>query len=249
LFPQSHRALWFFVLGPIWAGLYYGLFTLAIKTFNLKTPGREDEADLSAEGAELGGGSQKSAELVAAFGGRDNIRNLDACVTRLRVVVGDKKKVNVDKLKALGATGVLMVADGVQAIFGTQSENLKTDMEQYLGGKVENAPAMQTPDVHLQASEMVARDQGGASKADGASRPSSAGNVAGLLNELGGAKNIASSRAVAYTRVRVELKDGRKLNPDSLKAQGVQETQEIRPGLYHLIVGDRAEGLAKALQG
>jgi PTS system glucose-specific IIC component len=249
LFPQSHRALWFFVLGPIWAGLYYGLFTLAIKTFNLKTPGREDEADVSAEGVETGGGSQKSAELVAAFGGRDNIRNLDACVTRLRVVVGDKKKVNTDKLKALGATGVLMVADGVQAIFGTQSENLKTDMEQYLGGKVENAPAMQTPDVHLQASEMVARGQEGASKADGASRPSTGGNVAGLLNELGGANNIASSRAVAYTRVRVELKDGRKLNPDSLKTQGVQETQEIRPGLYHLIVGDRAEGIAKALQG
>jgi PTS system glucose-specific IIC component len=246
LFPQSHRAVWFFVLGPIWAGLYYGLFTLAIKQFNLKTPGREDDSDTGVENAATGGGSQKSAELVAAFGGRDNIRNLDACVTRLRVVVGDKKKVNADKLKALGAAGVLMVADGVQAIFGTQSENLKTDMEQYLGGKVENAPAMQTPDVNLQASELVARGQGGAP--DGASRPGRAGNVGGLLNELGGASNIASSRAVAYTRVRVELKDGRKLNPEAMKAQGVDEIQEIRPGLYHLIVGERAESLAKDLQ-
>jgi PTS system glucose-specific IIC component len=119
-------------------------------------------------------------------------------------------------------------------------------MEHYLGGKIENAPSMQTPDVHLQASELVARGQDGAS---GASRPGSSRNVAGLLNELGGTSNIASSRAVAYTRIRVELKDGRKLNPDAMKAQGVQETQEIRPGLYHLIVGDRAESLAKALQG
>lgn len=240
LFPQSHRALWFFVLGPVWAGLYYGLFTLAIAKFNLKTPGREDEAET--ENAVSGGTSEKSAALVAAFGGRDNIKNLDACITRLRVVVADKKKVNADKLKALGATGVLMVAEGVQAIFGTQSENLKTDMEMYLGGKVDSAPAMQTPDVNLQAGEIVVRHGGGKSNSAGA------GNVSGLLKELGGASNIASSRAVAYTRVRVELKDSRKLNPESLKSEGVSETQEIRPGLYHLIVGDRAESVAQALQ-
>src|SRR5262249_48548993 len=151
-------------LGPIWAALYYGLFSFAIAKFNLKTPGREDEVDTMVV---TGGGSEKSAELVAAFGGRDNIRNLDACITRLRVVVGDKTKVNTDKLKALGATGVLMVADGVQAIFGTQSENLKTDMEQYLGGKIENVPAMKTPDVNLQAGEVVARGQSGAANVDG----------------------------------------------------------------------------------
>lgn len=248
LFPQSHRALWFFALGPIWAGLYYGLFTFAIAKFNLKTPGRED--DMDTEGAVAGGGTEKSAALVTAFGGRSNIKNLDACITRLRVVVADKKKVDADKLKSLGATGVLMVADGVQAIFGTQSENLKTDMEMYLGGKVDSSPSMKTPDVNLQAGEMVARNSGSSASGSAASSGASgSANVSGLIKELGGVSNIASSRAVAYTRVRVELKDSRKLNPETLKSQGVSETQEIRPGLYHLIVGDRAEQVAQALHG
>src|SRR3954471_23590083 len=43
LFPQSHNALWLLVLGPIWAGVYYGVFTFAIRYFNLMTPGREKE--------------------------------------------------------------------------------------------------------------------------------------------------------------------------------------------------------------
>src|SRR6187431_2663697 len=43
LFPQSHNALWLFVLGPIWAAVYYGVFTFAIRRFNLMTPGREVE--------------------------------------------------------------------------------------------------------------------------------------------------------------------------------------------------------------
>jgi PTS system glucose-specific IIC component len=215
LYPQSHHALWFFVLGPIWALLYYGLFTVAISKFNLKTPGREDEA-MAVASSDIG--TEKSRELVAAFGGRENIRNLDACVTRLRVVVADKGKVSTEKLKALGATGVLMVADGVQAIFGTQSENLKTDMEKYLGSSTETAPAA-----------------------------ANAGDVKGILNALGGVENISSSRVVAYTRVRVELKDAKKINPDALKSAGVQDTQEIRPGLYHLIVGEKADTLASAL--
>src|SRR5665213_3015214 len=80
LFPQSHNALWFFVLGPIWAALYYGVFTVAIRTFNLKTPGREIESAADASVA-VGDESSMAGELVAAFGGRSNIRNLDACIT------------------------------------------------------------------------------------------------------------------------------------------------------------------------
>ena len=91
LFPQSHNALWFFVLGPIWAAVYYGVFTLAISKFNLKTPGRE--VDLGAGTDEVTtGDSSLAGDLVAAFGGRENIRNLDACITRLRVVVADEQE-------------------------------------------------------------------------------------------------------------------------------------------------------------
>ena len=58
--------------------------------------------------------------------------SLDACITRLRVKLADVTKASPDSLKALGAAGVVVVGDGMQAIFGTRSENLKTEMEEYL---------------------------------------------------------------------------------------------------------------------
>ena len=77
-------------------------------------------------------GDQFALQLVRAFGGRSNIVSLDACITRLRVKLADVTKASPDKLKALGAAGVVVVGDGMQAIFGTRSENLKTEMEEYL---------------------------------------------------------------------------------------------------------------------
>lgn len=58
--------------------------------------------------------------------------NLDACITRLRVSVADTALVDQDKLKKLGAAGVVMVSGGVQAIFGTKSDNLKTEMDEWI---------------------------------------------------------------------------------------------------------------------
>jgi PTS system glucose-specific IIC component len=73
-----------------------------------------------------------SASLVQAFGGKENITNLDACITRLRVSVADVSKVDQAGLKKLGAAGVVVAGSGVQAIFGTKSDNLKTDMDEYI---------------------------------------------------------------------------------------------------------------------
>src|SRR6476660_1514161 len=131
LFPQSHNALWLFVIGPIWAGIYYAIFSFAIRKFNLATPGREKEEDSATE-ARAASGDAFALQLVRAFGGRSNIASLDACITRLRVKLADVSKANPNKLKALGAAGVVVVGDGMQAIFGTRSENLKTEMEEYL---------------------------------------------------------------------------------------------------------------------
>src|SRR6478672_6959784 len=102
LFPKSHGALWLFVLGPIWALIYYGVFTFAIRKFNLLTPGREVE-DETTKAARSAGGEEFALQLVRAFGGRSNIASLDACITRLRVSLHDMAKASPDKLKALGA--------------------------------------------------------------------------------------------------------------------------------------------------
>ena len=113
--------------------MYYGLFRSVIRRFDLKTPGREVEADADAAGAAAAPAAGGLAgELVAAFGGRANIQSLDACITRLRVQLVDPERANPDRLKALGATGVVKFSNNLQAIFGTRSENLKSDMEAYL---------------------------------------------------------------------------------------------------------------------
>src|SRR4029079_4414075 len=75
LFPKSHGALWLLVLGPIWAGVYYGIFSFAIRRFNLQTPGRE--AEEVATTAHAAAADQFALQLVRAFGGRSNIVSLD----------------------------------------------------------------------------------------------------------------------------------------------------------------------------
>ncbi len=67
----------------------------------------------------------QAEQIIAAFGGRENLVNVDACITRLRMEVADKSKVDQDRLKALGAAGVIEVGNSVQAVFGTEFEALK----------------------------------------------------------------------------------------------------------------------------
>ena len=74
----------------------------------------------------------RAEQLIAAFGGRENLVNVDACITRLRMEVADKSKVDQARLKALGAAGVLEVGNSVQAVFGTQSEVLKDEIRNAL---------------------------------------------------------------------------------------------------------------------
>ena len=70
----------------------------------------------------------KAEQIIAAFGGRENLVNVDACITRLRMEVADKTKVDQARLKSLGAAGVIEVGNSVQAVFGTQAEALKNDI-------------------------------------------------------------------------------------------------------------------------
>ena len=74
----------------------------------------------------------KAEQVIAAFGGRDNLENVDACITRLRVEVADKGKVDQARLKSLGAAGVVEIGNSVQAVFGTGAEALKNDINDVL---------------------------------------------------------------------------------------------------------------------
>lgn len=116
-------------VGIVYAIIYYLVFRTMIRVFDLKTPGREDSAS---EETQTHSASEMAEQLVGAFGGKENITGLDACITRLRVAVKDTALVDQAKLKQLGAAGVVVVSGGVQAIFGTRSDNLKTDMDEWI---------------------------------------------------------------------------------------------------------------------
>jgi PTS system N-acetylglucosamine-specific IIC component len=157
--PAAKNVPLLIVMGVVFFAVYYFLFRFVIKWWNMRTPGREPEAEFEAEeaanltdepaaaaatgGSSAGSGAAtalatrpvadtKAEQLIAAFGGRENLVNVDACITRLRMEVADKAAVDKARLKALGAAGVIEVGNNVQAVFGTQAEVLKNDIKDVL---------------------------------------------------------------------------------------------------------------------
>ena len=240
LFPKSHHALWLFVIGPIWGLMYYAVFTFAIRHFKLATPGREVE-DEATRAARSTSGDNFALQLVRAFGGRSNIASLDACITRLRVKLRDVTKANPDRLKALGAAGVVVLGDGVQAIFGTQSENLKTEMQEYLktagpeADEVEPPSPVQAPPAAGVVSKL--RD------------PDAARKVATWIASLGGTGNVERVDECAETRLRVVLRDVATLNETALTSAGVEAIVRLPGNVVHLLVGLNADQYAAEMRG
>ncbi|WP_027778792.1 PTS glucose transporter subunit IIBC [Paraburkholderia caledonica] len=244
---KSTHAWYVFILGPIYAVIYYGVFRFVITRFNLKTPGREDDTVETAKVSTAGVGG-RSRELVLAFGGRSNIDSLDACITRLRISVKDPALVNEGKLKALGAAGVVRVGNGVQAIFGPLSENMKTDMHEYLktaGSEADLAAADGTAVAEATAPTATAI---GSAQASAHSTTQHAARVEKIRAALGGVANIQKLDALAATRLRVGLRDASRLDTAALKAAGVPATQTLTNGEFDLIVGLDAPNLAGAMR-
>ncbi|MCM3003112.1 glucose-specific PTS transporter subunit IIBC [Priestia koreensis] len=133
IFPN--RTAWWLVIpvGLVLAVIYYFGFRFAIRKFNLKTPGREDKTE--EDKAQAGTAEELPKNILEALGGQENITHLDACITRLRVSVNDAKNVDKNRLKNLGASGVLEVGNNIQAIFGPRSDTLKGQIKDIMEGR------------------------------------------------------------------------------------------------------------------
>lgn len=224
------------LLGPIFGVIYYVVFRFAITVMDLKTPGREEE-EVDATEARNVAADTMAKQLVLAFGGRSNIVSLDACITRLRVEVNDITKSNADKLKALGAAGVVTVGNGLQAIFGTRSENLMTDMLLYLekaGDDAELTDQEKPSDITYKEDTIQPklRDQTAPQK------------VADWLEALGGVENVAMVEACAGTRLRMRIKDAAKIDEQVLLQRGIKAVVTIDDTLMHLLTGLNADQYA-----
>jgi PTS system glucose-specific IIC component len=234
------------LVGPIYFAVYFGLFSLAIKMFKLKTPGREEEEEV--ELAAVGGTAlsdprmEYARQLTLAFGGRSNINSLDACITRLRIGVIDPNKVNQARLKAMGAAGVVVVGNNMQAIFGPKSEGYKMDMDDYM--KVAG------PEAELTSTDMI--ETAAAAPQPVTSRlrdPSAAQKARDFIQGLGGARNIRQVDAVAETRLRVVLDDEAQVDESGLQTSGVDGILRLPNHILHLIVGLNADQYAAEMHG
>ena len=131
-----NRTPWYLaiVVGLCFSVVYYFMFRFMISKFDFKTPGREDDEEESTNSTM--NSSELASKILVALGNKENLRSLDACITRLRVQVEDINAVDKDKLKELGAAGVMVVGNNIQAIFGPKSDTLKSEINEIISGKV-----------------------------------------------------------------------------------------------------------------
>ena len=127
--------IWVPILGVIFFFLYYFTFKFIILKFNYKTPGREDSEINNEKNTEVAVSKDEILySIIDGLGGQDNIINVDACFTRLRVKVKNKEIVGDNELwKKLGANRLVKVNDGVQVIYGAKADVYKTKIREALG--------------------------------------------------------------------------------------------------------------------
>ena len=122
--PAAQKTLLIIPLGIAAFVVFYFVFLFAIKKFDLKTPGREDDDDLEAEKkVQLASDdyTEIAKKILAGCGGKGNIVSIDNCVTRLRLEVRDMTAVNDKAIKAAGVAGVIKPGKtSVQIIVGTK---------------------------------------------------------------------------------------------------------------------------------
>ncbi|MEH3531854.1 PTS N-acetyl glucosamine transporter subunit IIABC [Klebsiella pneumoniae] len=164
--PAASKNVWMLlVMGVVFFFVYFLLFSAVIRMFNLKTPGREDKAaDVVTEEANSNteeGLTQLATSYIAAVGGTDNLKAIDACITRLRLTVGDSAKVNDAACKRLGASGVVKLnKQTIQVIVGAKAESIGDEMKKVVTrGPVAAAAAAAAPAGNVATAAPAAKPQ------------------------------------------------------------------------------------------
>lgn len=210
-------------VGLAYAAIYYAVFRFTIVKFRLPTPGRDE---LAAGAPGLAAGGTRGPAFVRALGGAANLVTVDACTTRLRVIVRQQAAVEVDALRGLGASGVIRpTTDSVQVVVGTIADQVAGEIRAALRTVVA-APA-------------PARALASAAAVDAAS-------VDALLAVLGGAGNVRDV-AVASTRLRVVVADAAKVDDAALRAIG-RGVARPSGAIVHVLFGPHAAEAAASLR-
>ena len=231
-------------VGLTYGLVYYGLFRFFIRKFNMATPGREPATvDTQVESFAAGGyvapvtaeaaGATRAERYIAALGGADNLSNVDACTTRLRLSVVDANKVSEAELKTIGVRGVLKRgATSVQVIIGPEADIIADEIRATIQKGTE-AGALGAAAGTAPAASAAAGDAGPLDP-----------DPLRWLAVFGGAGNVATLEPVAMTRLRVVVRDPSAVDRPRLDTLDVAW---VAADTFHIVCGGATERYARAM--
>lgn len=121
---EKTNFLYVIPIGIVWFCLYYFIFKFLIIKMNFKTPGREEQMNVSVSKGE------SAQTIIEALGGKSNISEVDCCATRLRVTVYNNEKINETQIKQTGAKGIIKQGHGIQIVYGPHVTSIKNEIEE-----------------------------------------------------------------------------------------------------------------------
>jgi PTS system N-acetylglucosamine-specific IIC component len=228
-FGKATHPLWLLPLGALYAGVYYGLFRFFIVRFDLKTPGRETDDAVTVEAATTGGG--RGADFVAALGGAANLVSVDACTTRLRLIVVDQGAVSEPALKALGARGVVRPSDkALQVVLGPIADGVAGEIRAAMGAP---APAAKPVAVAVKAAALPTAVDDSRAEA--------------LILALGGSTNVEAVGACS-SRLRLVVRDSGRVDEAALNVLDSRGVVRVGERSVHVVLGPDAERICDAVR-
>ncbi|MDZ3832975.1 MAG: N-acetylglucosamine-specific PTS transporter subunit IIBC [Sphingopyxis sp.] len=193
-FGLSSRPWLLLPVGAVYGLLYYGLFRFFIRRFDLSTPGREKGPVAAPTTAKAG--TDRGEAFVAALGGSANLVSVDACTTRLRLIVADQQAIDDAALSALGARGIIRPsANAAQVVLGTIADLVAEEIRGSLSAGGISAPAITLIDPAMETAPAKLPDA--------------------ISGALGGDANILGVHSL-HGRFRVELVDGEAIDESAL---------------------------------
>jgi PTS system N-acetylglucosamine-specific IIC component len=216
-FGKATRPLLLAPVGLAYFALYYGLFRWMIGHFDLKTPGREPLAAPAADAAAPTG--DRGRDYVTALGGADNLETVDACTTRLRLVLSDPARADEAALRALGARGLVRpTARALQVVLGPQADQIAREMRDCLAAVASHSTAA----------------------------PGASADRGRWIRALGGAANLQAV-STCGGRLVLDVACSAAADADQLAALGVRALARPSDRRLHLILGPQAVVVAAVL--
>jgi PTS system N-acetylglucosamine-specific IIC component len=220
-FKLSTRPWVLVPVGLVYFVVYYAVFRYAIVKLNLATPGREPDEVVASQAVALPAGAGGAHDWVLALGGAGNLTSVDACTTRLRLIVANASIIDEPTLRALGARGFVRPSSNtLQVVVGPIADQLAGDIRQAMrGGRaVTTAPP---GDIARQAES--------------------------LARALGGRGNLTHIE-VRGSRISITLGDARSVDEPAVEKAGFRGAVKVTPGVWQVIAGPAAEEAAALLR-